>query len=140
MNNKLTEQQVLDGVPESVARRTRREFPAGAVLMHEGDPSDCVHYLLSGRVRVERRSGNGRQVTVAELDAGEVVGEMGVITGQPRNATVVAIEDTRTLELRPRRSASWKPLPVSMELGPVLIKIMRRRLADAAFDHEESAG
>jgi len=86
----------LDGL---AARGKRRRFPAGTVLMREGEPSETLHVVLAGRVRVERSAQSNDPVALAELGRNEVVGEMGVLDHAPRSATVTAIEDTETLEL-----------------------------------------
>jgi CRP/FNR family cyclic AMP-dependent transcriptional regulator len=68
--------------------------------MRQGDISDALHVILAGRVRVERtHSGDATPIELAELGANEVVGEIGVLDGGPRTATVTALEETRTLEL-----------------------------------------
>ncbi len=66
----------------------------GEVIFEEGEPSDSVAYLLTGRVEVLKRA-NGDQVVLGEVGAGEFVGEMGVIEGRPRGASVRAKSDVR---------------------------------------------
>lgn len=78
----------------------RRLFKPGDVLMRQGEPSTSIHFLLEGRVCVERsRRTDDRPIRLAELGAGAVVGEMGVVIDIPRSATVTAIAATETLEL-----------------------------------------
>ncbi len=77
-----------------------REFRTGQTLMRQGEPSNSVQFILSGRVRAERaRRSDAQPFTLAELGAGEAAGEIGVLNDIPRTATVVAIEATKTLEL-----------------------------------------
>lgn len=77
-----------------------RRFATGQMLLRQGDPSDCMHVILSGRVTLERTHPHMlERVTLAELGPGEVVGEMGLLDGEPRSATVVAIAPTETIEL-----------------------------------------
>lgn len=66
----------------------------GDVIFEEGQPSDAVAYLLTGRVEVLKRA-DGEEVVLGEVGAGEFVGEMGVIEGRPRGATVRAKSDVR---------------------------------------------
>jgi CRP-like cAMP-binding protein len=81
-------------------RGRARTFHAGETLMRQGDISDAMHVILSGRVRVERaHSGEDAPILLAELGPNDVVGEIGVLDGGPRTATVTALEETRTLEL-----------------------------------------
>ena len=68
--------------------------------MRQGEDADVMHVILSGRVRVERSAAAGSApVVLADLGANDVVGEMGVLDGGPRTATVTALEETHTLEL-----------------------------------------
>ncbi|GEM_PF-3361671 len=82
------------------ARQGRRQlFAGGAVLMRQGAESDCLHILVKGEVKVERDDGAGHSFVLAELQPGDIVGEMGVLHGDPRTATVTAVSEVETLEL-----------------------------------------
>jgi CRP-like cAMP-binding protein len=66
----------------------------GELIFEEGQPSDRVAFLLTGRVEVLKRT-NGDEVVLGEVGAGEFVGEMGVIEGRMRGASVRAKSDVR---------------------------------------------
>lgn len=66
---------------------------AGEVLMRRGQTGDCMYFIVSGRVRVE---GSGGAV---ELGPGDFFGEMALLSGAPRSATVVAIDTAELLVL-----------------------------------------
>jgi CRP-like cAMP-binding protein len=68
------------------------DYAKGSVLMREGDIGQQAFVIVHGAVEVSLR---GR--TLANLGPGEVVGEMALMDGEPRSATVVALEDTKTL-------------------------------------------
>jgi EAL domain-containing protein (putative c-di-GMP-specific phosphodiesterase class I) len=73
---------------------------AGDVLFRAGDPGDCAYVIETGRLAVEiEREGMG--IEVARLGHGEVIGEMAIIDGMPRSATVKAIERTTLLAVTP---------------------------------------
>jgi CRP/FNR family transcriptional regulator, cyclic AMP receptor protein len=68
--------------------------------MRQGEPSDSMHVILSGEVDVLRGHPSLTEpVVFATLGPGELAGEIGVLDGGPRTATVVATRTTRTLEL-----------------------------------------
>lgn len=69
----------------------RHSYPARAVLINEGDDSDSLYILLSGRVKVYSSAVDGREVVLAELGEGEYFGELS-IDGGPRSVSVMAIE------------------------------------------------
>jgi CRP/FNR family transcriptional regulator, cyclic AMP receptor protein len=78
----------------------RRRFGRNEVLFHAGDPGDVVHVIVSGRVVVRADEGLGSAFTLDVLSAGDVVGEMAVLQpGQPRMATVRALEPTETVSV-----------------------------------------
>ena len=73
---------------------------SGEVLFKEGDPSDSLYIVISGRLRVVSRAAEDQsERVVADLGHGEIVGEMGLVCGEPRSATVVAIRDTNVAKL-----------------------------------------
>jgi voltage-gated potassium channel len=70
-----------------------REYPARAVIMRRGEPGDCMYFIASGEVEVRLRPEPVR------LGAGAFVGEIALLTGEPRNATVVAVQPCTLLTL-----------------------------------------
>ena len=71
-----------------------RELAGGETLMREGDPADGVSFVISGRLRAFVTNDDGEPRVIGEIARGETVGEMGILTGEPRTATVVAVRDT----------------------------------------------
>ena len=69
-----------------------RDFEPGAVIVREGEIGDCMYFVQSGIVEVERE-GSG---VVARLSTGDFFGEMALLSNEPRNATVRAVTQTRT--------------------------------------------
>lgn len=77
-----------------------RSFPVGSRLLRQGDEAEYMYIILKGRVRVEyQHPGRATPRQVAELGAGDVVGEIGVLSHQPRTASATALEDTEALQL-----------------------------------------
>ena len=75
------------------------EIPAGAVLFKEGEKHFDVFVLVSGRmVAVLDKPGSGREV-LGEISRGETVGEMALLTGEPRSATVLAVRDSLLMQI-----------------------------------------
>jgi cAMP-dependent protein kinase regulator len=77
----------------------RRAMRAGEVLVEEGEPAGSLFVVLRGAVEVGRRSPDGSLRVVARIDAGSVFGEMSLVSGAPRLATVAAVEEGELLEL-----------------------------------------
>jgi CRP-like cAMP-binding protein len=120
------------GLPEGslaglIAAGRHRSFRAGAELMRQGEASDCLHLIISGQVRVLKLYEDaGGPIELAVLGAGEVVGEMGVLDGDPRSATVEAIEPTRTLQVGAEELAQL--IFDHPEIGASLLRTMSHRL------------
>jgi CRP-like cAMP-binding protein len=74
----------------------RRTFASGAKLMSEDDPGGSMFVVESGEVDVTVKD---EPDTVAKLYAGDIVGEASLLTGQPRSATVTAVEPVAAVEI-----------------------------------------
>ena len=82
------------------AQLTPVSLTSGEVLFKEGDPSDSLYIVISGRLRVFSRAAEDQaERIVADLGHGEIVGEMGLVCDERRSATVVAIRDTNLAKL-----------------------------------------
>jgi len=78
---------------EDVSRRLRAgRYRQGETIIREGDPGDEMYFIESGRVRVVRRRGD-ENALLDELEAGDLFGEMALLTGEPRSATITALTD-----------------------------------------------
>lgn len=80
---------------EEIARETGRvDLASGEVLFRAGDHGDSLYIVLHGRLRIFVPDRDGGEVVVREAGRGENVGELALLTGNPRSATVQAIRDT----------------------------------------------
>ncbi len=80
------------------ARAIERIYGRGEVLVRQGEAGDTLFVIVAGRVRVETaHEPGGQAVRVTELLAGDFFGEMALLTGTPRRATVIAEEETSAL-------------------------------------------
>lgn len=67
-----------------------RSFPEGQVLASEGDPGESLLVLESGQVRISRYTPSGHEIVLAVVDAPASFGELALIDGAPRSATITA--------------------------------------------------
>src|SRR5207302_3193561 len=98
-----------------------RRFEAGASIIRAGERGDAFYVVLDGRADVRRRS--GKAVT---LRAGDFFGEMALLDGAPRSASVVAA--TEVLTMRVGRSAFWKLLKQEPQISATLLATMADRV------------
>ncbi|MFO1414037.1 MAG: patatin-like phospholipase family protein [Burkholderiales bacterium] len=75
------------------------EVHAGQTLMTQGEAGDAMYLVLSGRLRAYIDDGSGTARAVRDMGRGQIIGEMSLITGEPRLATVVAIRDSVLVRL-----------------------------------------
>lgn len=73
-----------------------RTFRRGQPLLHQGDPARHVILLLRGRVKISRVDPDGSTVVLAVRGPGEILGEIGLLGGDVRSATVTAIDTCET--------------------------------------------
>lgn len=83
---------------QAVARElTRKSLRVGETLFTQGEPGDAFYILTAGTLRVSIHSDAETGTFVKDLKVGECIGEMSLLTGQPRTATVTALEDSQLL-------------------------------------------
>lgn len=80
---------------ELAAESRVRHYPEGQILCSEGDPGSELLVLEAGQVRVSRFSQGGQETVLAEVDAPTAFGELALIDGAPRAATLTATSDVR---------------------------------------------
>jgi CRP/FNR family cyclic AMP-dependent transcriptional regulator len=93
----LRRMPLLVGIGEAqldvlAAGSVRRSFPKGRTIVSEGETSQSLYLLLSGRAKVQRSDSEGKEVILAILGPGEFFGEMSLIDDAPRSASVITIE------------------------------------------------
>jgi len=111
-------------------RASEHFFAAGQVVIEEGQPSDRLYVLMSGRVRVLEATHDPLETTLVlgELSPGEIVGEVGILTDKPRSATVVAVEPTHCIGI-PEAEFS-----LVLDRAPQLAIGLSRVLAERIYD------
>jgi small-conductance mechanosensitive channel len=89
--------------PEQIGRlaeeNVERFYAAGEPVIRQGDPGTSLFVIMSGRVEVTALQEGTPSVRLATLEAGDYFGEMSLMTGAPRSATVAAVVETRLLEV-----------------------------------------
>jgi len=108
----------------------RLEFRGGDIIASQGDPADCMHFILEGRIGVIVSLDDGLSTRVRSLGPHTTIGEMGLITGQARSATLQAEVDSvvyaLTFEAYERLRRENRAL--SQALLTYVVKVMAERL------------
>ncbi len=90
------DQRALEALAE---RAVDRSYRKGQAIFHEGDPGDAMFVLSEGLVKILVTSEDGDEMVLATLKAPDLFGEITLIDGGVRSATVEALEPTRVLAI-----------------------------------------
>jgi CRP-like cAMP-binding protein len=119
-------------------RGASRILIRGDVLFDEGAVPDELFVVLSGRIAIASRSIDGRESVFALMEAGDLLGEMGLLDGLPRSAEARALESSQVLAI------PYDPVRAAFEADPRLLwgvvrllsgrlRTMDEALADSVF-------
>ena len=99
----------LDDEAADALSSTMIEVPLrrGEVLFHEGDSGDRLYVVTDGKVKLGRRSADGRENLIAILGPGQMLGELSLFDPGPRSATVTAVTDATFLSLSHEDLLRW---------------------------------
>jgi type IV pilus assembly protein PilB len=113
-----------------VKKLKRRELPPGNVIVREGQAGNSMFFITSGKVEVRKKDNNtGIDFLLSELGAGQCFGEMALLTGEPRGATVITMEPTTVGILE--QSEFHDLMVAHPKIGVSLTKILASRLQAA---------
>jgi CRP/FNR family cyclic AMP-dependent transcriptional regulator len=116
-------QKELDRIARVAVPRT---YPRGTRVFHEGDSGDACYVIRSGSCRVTRQHSDGRAITLANLVAQDIFGELAMLDGELRSASVETLEDTELLALPARDMRAL--LNSNPEITVKLVVALTRRL------------
>jgi CRP-like cAMP-binding protein len=102
-----------------------KDFPKGTVLFREGELGRDMFIIQKGKVQVRKKVGTTEKF-LAELSDGEFFGEMALLMGMDRSATVEVIEDSKILVVSPDTFESL--LKGNIEIALKMLKKMASRL------------
>ncbi len=82
-----------------LSKTTVRSFAQSEAIVRDGDPGTSLFLIEEGDVDVQTTDPSGRKLPLAKLGAGEFFGEIAVLTGKPRTATIVALNAVTVIEI-----------------------------------------
>ena len=97
------------------------ESPAGTMLTEIGAPGNAFFFIIDGRISVQTPTGSGDP-----LRPGDFFGEMSLLDGEPRSATIIATTDVRLLIVE--RSHFWRLLDEAPDLVRRILVVLSRRV------------
>ena len=134
---------LLDGLPDTdtravLAASRRRKYRRNEPICREGEPGDTLHLIDKGHVAIRAATPQGDTATMRVLGPGHWFGEIAVLEGSPRAATVVALDATETLSLHRDVIEQLRGQHLSIDrmlMAAALVEVRRltRALTDALY-------
>src|SRR5262245_57093474 len=131
MDETLARSGIFQGVEPDAAEALAKELETvdvrkGEVLFSEGEPGDSLYIVISGKLKIGRRAGDGRQNLIAVMGPSDMLGELSLFDPGPRTATATAVVDSRLARLRKQALRPW--LMNRPEIAEQLLRVLARRL------------
>jgi len=119
--------ELFEGLPEKELKHLadhirQRVYPAGAIVVNEGDEAHGMFIVDSGALKVFVTEENGKEVTLSLLGPEDYFGELALLDEAPRSASVITVEKTTLLQIS--RSAFNEVVATN----PVCMQIIMRNL------------
>ena len=115
------------GLVKIVSALQEEHFPKASFILRQGDPGDSFYIIRSGNVLVVLERGGASATSIARLGPHEGFGEMALLTGQPRSATVVAATEVEAWRL-PKAAFQRLLLEENLSLGFHFNRVLSQRL------------
>jgi CRP/FNR family cyclic AMP-dependent transcriptional regulator len=112
---------------EVLARSSRfRHIKNGEILFFQSDPSEFAYIVRSGNISIVLSSPDGRDMVINEMRPGDIFGELGILTKQPRSTSAVARTDSDVLVIP--REAFLRVIDSEPQLARLILEITASRL------------
>lgn len=111
-----------------VSQIALEEYFAGDQLVRKGEPGDCMYVIMKGEVAIPVEHGDGRTRFRARLAAGQIFGEMSILTEEPRNADVFALTECVLVSIP--RQAVLDLIEESNAVASFLTEVLGERLME----------
>lgn len=86
---------------ENNATFITKDFAVGETLVQQGEAGDFIYIIVNGSVDISKEA-DGKKEIIARLSSGDILGEMAVLTDEPRCASGIAVEPTRVIMVKDR--------------------------------------
>lgn len=131
MNDVLAKAGLFQDVdPEAINALTAEieyvDVVRGQIIFQEGEPGDSLYIVLAGKIKIGRKSPDGRENLVAIMGPSDQFGELSVFDPGPRTATAQAVTDARLARVAKSALQSWTS--TRPEIADRLLQVIARRL------------
>ena len=102
------------------------EFPRGHVIFAEGEPGDRLYIIQSGKVKLGRKSPDGRENLLAIMGPADLFGELSIFDPGPRTSSATTVTEVRALAMDRGALREW--INKRPEIAEQLLRVLARRL------------
>jgi CRP-like cAMP-binding protein len=88
-----------EDIAKILGKLEERSFSAGTTIFSQGDKGDSFYFIQSGAVQVVLESAGGRKESIAVFGPQDWFGEMALLSGEPRSATIITVKETTVWRL-----------------------------------------
>jgi CRP/FNR family cyclic AMP-dependent transcriptional regulator len=123
-----------DGIGFIVERLKFKPFEKDEVICNAGDPGDKMFIIINGKVKVVVSGEDGEEKVIASLGGGDYFGEMALLTGEPRSATVITTDPSEMFILNKSDfDLIVERFPsITLSMGKIMSQRLRDTLQKAA--------
>ena len=131
MDDVLARAGIFQGVePSAVAALVKElqpvDFPRGHVIFNEGEPGDRLYIIVSGKVKLGRRSPDGRENLLTIMGPSDMFGELSIFDPGPRTSTATTVTEVRAVSMDRDALKAW--IDQRPEIAEQLLRVLARRL------------
>jgi len=122
---------IFQGVePAAVQALTQQlqpvDFPRGHTIFNEGEPGDRLYIIISGKIKIGRRSPDGRENLLYIMGPSDMFGELSIFDPGPRTSGAVTVTEVRAVSMDRAALKSW--ITQRPEIADQLLRVLARRL------------
>ncbi len=131
MDEVLARAGIFQGVePAAVESLTRAlqpvDFPRGHTVFNEGEPGDRLYIILSGKVKIGRKSIDGRENLLTIMGPSDMFGELSIFDPGPRTSSATAVTEVRAVSMDRAALKEW--INRRPDIAEQLLRVLARRL------------
>lgn len=131
MDEVLARAGIFQGVqPSAVAALAQQlepvTFSRGQVVFTEGEPGETLYIITSGKVKIGRKSVDGRESLLTLMGPSDMFGELAIFDPGPRTSTVTALSEVQAVMMHRRVLRNW--ISDRPEIAEQLLRVLARRL------------
>ncbi|QYC43137.1 cAMP receptor protein [Nonomuraea coxensis DSM 45129] len=124
-----------DGVESALRAGLARRYRSGQIIFHQGDPGESLYAMLDGLVKVVFTTEHGDEIVLNMLSRGDTFGEMALLDGSPRSASIVTVRPSWVFALpRARLLELMREHPALADEFLRMLGHLVRRLTGQAAD------